>query len=517
MTDPLLKLGSKGKNVGLLQKLLNLKGKLPNPIEEDEIFGPETKEAVKFFQKKAGLQVDGIVGPEAGAALSKLAGGQAAPLVKFLGEPDDGEDGESDGKHKAANGKKEDKTYNFTCQGKSYALNKAEYDDVNKKVVAEIRRTALLAAQLRVDAARTLWDSFNEINNDQYVVSWFVSLGGPKLPDQGVVQRAEQALQRLVASVGGGDCAKAAKAFTKEAADAITKAYESMMTYQEAVTHRSGTWLAGLEFTRDTSFDVVQMIATAELGGSPAAGAAAGAGAELVKSAANELGKCLAGSGGGASAAKNVAIDVILGAGSGAISTLIKIKGDKIIEGLAETGAKKIAGKWMGKLGTAKVEKFLAKRLEGGLKGAVDGAIKNSVKAIKSRTTPAEFIENVAMEIGFGALLNGLDGFIEGKDFPQKVFQKINTSSRSKFFGKLKDKDAIELLAEVMKDKGKEPIKKALEGIIDKAKGEESEKELADDLVEEFNKSGLSTLEAELIKRSKEHKDNKDPKGAKGK
>ena len=56
-----LKLGSRGNDVKLLQEKLNLK--------TDGIFGPLTEEAVKDFQRSNGLKVDGIVGAN---TLSKL-------------------------------------------------------------------------------------------------------------------------------------------------------------------------------------------------------------------------------------------------------------------------------------------------------------------------------------------------------------------------------------------------------------------------------------------------------------
>ena len=56
-----LKLGSRGNEVKVLQEKLNLKA--------DGIFGPLTEEAVKDFQRSNGLEVDGIVGD---GTLSKL-------------------------------------------------------------------------------------------------------------------------------------------------------------------------------------------------------------------------------------------------------------------------------------------------------------------------------------------------------------------------------------------------------------------------------------------------------------
>lgn len=56
-----LKLGSKGDEVKLLQKKLN--------ITDDGIFGPKTEAAVKAFQKQHNLEVDGICGKDTWNAL----------------------------------------------------------------------------------------------------------------------------------------------------------------------------------------------------------------------------------------------------------------------------------------------------------------------------------------------------------------------------------------------------------------------------------------------------------------
>jgi peptidoglycan hydrolase-like protein with peptidoglycan-binding domain len=84
-----LKPGSKGKLVATLQQYLNEKGKLPKPIPENGEFGPETKDAVKYFQKKLKLtEMDGTVGAETANALAKLIGPKAATFAKAFGEPD---------------------------------------------------------------------------------------------------------------------------------------------------------------------------------------------------------------------------------------------------------------------------------------------------------------------------------------------------------------------------------------------------------------------------------------------
>lgn len=65
----LLKAGSTGPHVTLLQQLLNFLTMANPPLATDGIFGPKTKAAVHNFQKSANLAVDGIVGPMTGQAL----------------------------------------------------------------------------------------------------------------------------------------------------------------------------------------------------------------------------------------------------------------------------------------------------------------------------------------------------------------------------------------------------------------------------------------------------------------
>ena len=67
--EELLKLGSTGKKVKKLQKLLNSNGADPK-LKVDGVFGPLTYEAVKKFQTEHNLDVDGIVGPRTLDALN---------------------------------------------------------------------------------------------------------------------------------------------------------------------------------------------------------------------------------------------------------------------------------------------------------------------------------------------------------------------------------------------------------------------------------------------------------------
>ena len=64
---PILRCGNQGKDVKYLQELLNAVNF--SSLKVDGIFGVRTEAAVKEFQKKNGLVVDGIVGPQTWSAL----------------------------------------------------------------------------------------------------------------------------------------------------------------------------------------------------------------------------------------------------------------------------------------------------------------------------------------------------------------------------------------------------------------------------------------------------------------
>lgn len=64
-----LKRGSKGTRVAALQRMLGL--------NQDRIFGPGTKRAVKRFQKRHGLTADGIVGSATWSALKRARGNRS--------------------------------------------------------------------------------------------------------------------------------------------------------------------------------------------------------------------------------------------------------------------------------------------------------------------------------------------------------------------------------------------------------------------------------------------------------
>ena len=498
MANFVLKQGSKGKPVLVLQKFLNLKAKLPEPIPESEEFGPETKEAVRSFQKRAGLKVDGVAGSETAHALAELIGPSAASFTKLFGDAPAAPD-KDDGKK--GTGKTEEKVYTLAFNGKNYVLNEKEFAELNKQLLAELKRTAVMVAQQRADAARFYWDYFNDLNKDQYMVSWFVSLAGPKLPDEGIVNTGVRACEQVKTAVAKGDPGEVAKEL-RAAQEPINNAYTTMMTYKDKVIGRGEAWVSGLEFVRDESFSFVTKVATAELGGSPVGGAVAGGVSEIVKSAAGELGKCLAGTSKG-DAARNIALDGLLGAGGGFLSTYL----GEAVKKVAESWAGKLGGKWLKSINPKTVQKFAENILRGSGKSALDQAIKTGTKLIKSnaKITPAEFFEQVAAEAakaaGWGALGANLDAWVQTK-FARTVLEKMGPSERARFFGKLNLEQSWKLLKDVIESKATEGIKKSMEVAIDEAKGSEKAEDLGEAAAAEFAATSLKSLQAEIQKRA---------------
>jgi hypothetical protein len=66
----ILRRGSKGDAVKALQRVLNRWYPSLKPLVADGDFGPATEARVKYFQQRAHLTVDGIVGPQSKAVLN---------------------------------------------------------------------------------------------------------------------------------------------------------------------------------------------------------------------------------------------------------------------------------------------------------------------------------------------------------------------------------------------------------------------------------------------------------------
>ena len=80
---PILRTGSEGDAVLLLQQQLSNLGYNPGPADGD--FGPRTNTALRQFQGATGLQTDGVCGPLTWAALDRASSGSSRGAVARAG------------------------------------------------------------------------------------------------------------------------------------------------------------------------------------------------------------------------------------------------------------------------------------------------------------------------------------------------------------------------------------------------------------------------------------------------
>lgn len=71
------------ENIAALQEALDICGF--DPGSHDGMMGPSTRKAIRAFQKSAGIDVDGDVGPQTQAALAKALDAQAARAKHLAG------------------------------------------------------------------------------------------------------------------------------------------------------------------------------------------------------------------------------------------------------------------------------------------------------------------------------------------------------------------------------------------------------------------------------------------------
>jgi hypothetical protein len=490
MANTILKQGAKGPLVQILQKFLNLKGKLPQPVPETGEFCAETKEGVKAFQKKSGLAVDGTVGADTAAALAKLVGPSASSWARPFGTP------EGDAKEEE---KPKEELVTITLNGKTGTMTKTEFADFQKQARDAMRGT-LRAAQQQAAQARTLWDHFQEMNTAggvDGVVAWCVSLTGPELPDGGLIVDAEAAVKQLESALNGNDFDKIAAALQK-LAEPVNKAGKAMWDYQKAVVGSSGNWVTGLEVTRDVSFEVAKAIAKFESGGNPAAAKAIDTAAAAIKSIAGEAGKVVAGTSGGAgSALKTVATETLI-AGITALLLGEGSKGKQVIDGIQKSVLARLGKsgcQWLS--GRPALQKFIAVWVSKYIAANAASIAKESVKFVTTDLTFDQLIENVAKSLVTSFPLAGLDSFIDQKfakstlEIMKRHPSFVKELKAQKIFDfDTQEKIALDILKkELLRGSAKKTVEKSLDAVISKLTGNASVDQVGNDAIDELTKS----------------------------
>ncbi|AZV78963.1 peptidoglycan-binding protein [Parasedimentitalea marina] len=372
--------------------------------------------------------------------------------------------------------------------GKTHQFTPKEWAAFQADMIKTLNRTIVVGAKSRAEMAYGLWEHFAELNNDQYVISWFVSLTGPDLPKFGIVNKASNAARNLEAAVKSGNFDRIGKAI-KEAEEPINKAYKVMWDYQKAVIGSAENWVTALEVTKTTSFIIVGAIATPLLvpsAGLAGAGALASGGTALVGSTANELGKYNVGtSKGPADAIKNIALDTVI---DGTVGAVLKgASGKKIFEGVGEQLVKKVGSKWIGKVGSPAVQKYLTAYLQNATTSGIEEAIKQVGEVIKGKTKPKDFFGKVATAMATGGFMKGFDKVVDDK-LGKAVYDGISSKARKDIFGELKPAVAIGIINDVVKGSGGNFVSTGIEQALKAATGKESDTALVEAAAKKMTK-----------------------------
>lgn len=468
-----------------VQKLLNRHASTVGykKVKEDGDCGKKTIYAIKEFQKRCVTEVkpDGRVEPTKPTLLGLNM--SANDLKKWLkgNESDDPDDAAQSIEIILAK-----KPYQFSSQkeldkfldtvkildvpgkGRYVFIGKQEWDKFHAEMIRTLKRTVVAAARQRAEMSMGLWKHFSDLNNDQYIISWFVSLAGPDLPNFNIVSKADSAYQALDTAVKGGDFKKIKKAL-EATEDPINKAFDVMWDYQKAVIGRAEGWVTGLKIVKTGSCIIVGAIAAPMMVttvGVAGAGALASGGTALVSTTAEEFGKYSAGTSDGLAAAiKNISLNTII---DGTVGLFLKGgAGKKFVEALGKKVAVDNASKWAGK--TA-VQKYVINFVKSTGESAVEESIKQTGEMIKGKTKPDEFLGKVAKGIGLSGVMKNLDKVVDSK-YAATIYDSMKGKARDELFGTLKKEAAIKVIDKIISKDGATMAKKGIEYALGKAKG----------------------------------------------
>jgi len=293
----------------------------------------------------------------------------------------------------------------------SAALQKIQ-DAEDKKRRAEIKKQLLAIARRLVMFAETAlegWQAFNDLNNDQ----WFVSFFMPDLPDKPdtVVAYAKSLYNRI-----NSDNYKNLEPIMKSVEKRVTEALQSISNYRASIEDRSAKIITGLELTRDISFTIVETYLTAGTG--TGATIAIGAAAAALKKGAEEAGKGIAGTSGGA-------VDALLNVGKeAAIASVLGYvfrdggKTKKFFGEITQKGAPYIAKGPLAKAGPERISKFVTEwalaNLQDAFKMALDLAVGGKMSADDFKQ---KLCDNLWQKIPISMFFKGIDDHFAEKSW----------------------------------------------------------------------------------------------------
>lgn len=498
-----------------LQEMLNKVLGLKPPLDVDGVMGPETENALKQMQAKAGLRQSGEIDADTAVVVAR-----AMKTGKLDKDPPT--------------------VFVDLGGGKFAGLTDKEWEHAKKKAADNLMRGPLREMLMKVEAAEAEYDHFTELNGDQYVVATFITLTrGAKMPNYSVISKARSAHTELEKLARAGDF----KGFSQRAPGAakdVNAAVDAMRSYRESMIDGAGNWVTGLEVTKWAAFTALSVyfapVLAAQAGAGVVAGAVVGGAAvKGVESAAGEVGNWTAGNAKGQDPGgmiSRVLIDSAVGAITGFLSkgaTGGKAVGEAIMTKISAGVAAKLA---LGGASTKVVEAATKYFLNEGAKKLLEGAVTDAAKALKGdpKMTLAAFGENVAANFlkgcAFGPFNQAFKKFSEGKvvPLPDGDRKKLQDAIEKKVLKELGDDNImLQAFQKAMKEKfdklASDTIGKAISKNFEKAvlavfeglKGAPNQKAIEDQLqreliIPEVVNNCRDVVAEEIIKELKKQK-----------
>lgn len=485
-----------------LQDMLNKVLALKPPLEVDGVVGPKTTEALKAFQAKAGLKASGELDAETALVVARAM--------------------------KTGKIEKDPPTIFVDLGGGRYAgFTEKEWAAHKRKVASDLLRGPVREMGINAAAALAEWEHFEDLNNDQYVVSFLIeTTRGARLPKRALIDKAIRAhaeMERLAKAEDFAGFAKRAPSAAKEVNEAITE----MRAYREQMIEGGGNWITGLEGTKWASFTALSVyfapVMGAQLGASAVATAVVGGAAvKATESAAGEVGNWAAGNAAGrdGGAVSRVIIDGVVGAFTGFLSKGAA-GGKSIVDAFSGKVVGAITKDMSSAIGKKTIEGLATYFINEGGKKMLEGAVSDAAKALKNdpKMTLDTFVSNVASNFlkgcAFGPFNHAMKSYFEGKSLGlasddakrlrkgmmDRVAKSLKDTVHVKEFEKMVDKAVDKLAGEILAKAVMKNAEKAAEKVLAGLKGAPDPKALDDAMRKELvTTSVLDAVAVELAK-----------------
>ncbi len=479
------KAGASPKDILEAQKLFN---KLPDFIvRENGEMDEATVGAVRKLQKMAGMRETG----ELDAALLKLLR-QAVEM--------------------------KDVKYQIKLGGKDYFLTDGDYKSLIARVKTQFQKP-MIQLKGAVAEARSIYNDMKKLNDDQYIVSFFVNAANrTSLPAESVVKNAEALAGAAEKALNNGDFKVFGNIFPKAQA-AANEARKAMKDYCTGVIDGAGSIVTGLEFVRDTSFTTVGILAApmvvpagAGIGTMIAGGAAIGAGTNAVESLAGEVGKGIAGTSEGVGkAVLNVLKDSAIGAAVGGLTA--GKAGEALIGAVSKRVAPMLTGRVFGYLGQQVLAKWVGAYFKANGANILEGIVTDCLKANKTSAaglTWDDFYKIVAKQVITAGVFSKFAklGEVSSKTLMSRLPAKVVKDLMSSLGPKASDKALEEAVGKAFEEFGKESGGKVYDAIFEKLTGKETPDAVEKMLVDEYatNRKLLDAIRDEVEKQAKKRK-----------